>query len=96
MEARGWLGLPYIAWGAVCLAVALLWAFVWPAAEAAGAAGLRYFLIRWGHSLVWALLAAMCFMKASGAPAVAGWGNLAGMAALLVYVSFLAATYVLT
>jgi hypothetical protein len=95
MEARGWLGLPFLAWGAICLALALVWAFVYPAAPAANAAGLRLFLIRWGHALVWALLAAMCLLRATGQPALVRAAGPVGLAALLVYLSFLGATFVL-
>jgi len=89
------LGLPLVAWGVICLAVAAVWAVVWPADRAAGAVGLRFFIARWGHAIVWALLAAMCFMKASGNRALEAWSNPVGLAALLVYLSFLAAAFVL-
>ncbi|HMQ35611.1 MAG TPA: hypothetical protein PKD53_33190 [Chloroflexaceae bacterium] len=92
---RGWLNLPYLAWAVICLALALLWAFVWPHERAAGAAPLRLFLVRWGHTITWGLLAAMCLLRATGQPAVAGLGNLVGMLALPVYLAFLAATFVL-
>lgn len=95
MATPGWLGLPLVVWGLICLAAAVAWSFFWPADRAIGAAGLRFFLIRWGHALVWALLAAMCFIKASGPPASSGTGNLVGLAALAVYLAFLVATFVL-
>jgi hypothetical protein len=92
---RGWLNLPYLAWAAICLAVALAWVFVWPAERATSADGLRFFFIRWGHALVWALLGAMCLMKASGVPALVSWSNPVGLAAVPVYLAFLVATFVL-
>lgn len=93
---RGWLNLPYLAWAAICLALALLWAFVWPHERvSADAAPLRLFVVRWGHTLTWGLLAAMCLLRATGSPAAAGWGGLVGMLALPVYLAFLAATFVL-
>jgi hypothetical protein len=89
------LGLPLLAWGLLCLALAVLWAFVWPVERAVGASGLRLAMVRWGHSLVWLLLALMCFLRGSGNPAAAGWGNIAGLASLAVYLAFLAATFVI-
>ncbi len=92
---RGWLNLPYIAWAAICTAVALVYAFVWPRERVAlDAAPLRFLLVRWGHSLAWVLLAAMCLLKATGNPSLAGWGNLVGLLALPVYLAFLGATFV--
>lgn len=91
---RGWLNLPYLAWAAICLAVAVVWAIYWPHERAGEAATLRFFLIRWGHSLTWALLGAMCLMKATGQQPLSGWGNTVGLLALGVYLAFLAATFV--
>jgi hypothetical protein len=93
---RGWLNLPYGVWAAICLAVAMIYVFVWPRERVAADTGaLRLFLVRWGHSLAWVLLAAMCLMKASGSQSVAGWGNLVGLLALPVYLGFLAVTFIL-
>lgn len=91
---RGWLNLPYLAWAAICLAFALVWAIFWPRERAVDAGALRLFLVRWGHSLTWGLLGIMCLMKATGRPPLAGWGNVAGLLALAVYLSFLAASFV--
>lgn len=95
MEARGWLGLPLLLWATICATIALVWVAVWPAERASAATGLRLFLIRWGHALVWGLLAAMCLMKASGNAALVGWSNLVGLSAALVYLGFLGAAFVL-
>jgi H+/gluconate symporter-like permease len=81
------LGLPLWAWGgAACLGVAALFAFVVPHKPSTQAAGPRRFLLRWGHALVWVLLAAMCFVWALGLGLL---GNVFGLAAGLAYAVFL-------
>jgi len=67
---------------------------LWPAERAVGAGPVRFFLVRWGHALVWALLGAMCLLKASAQPNLASLGNMVGLAALLAYLAFLVATFV--
>lgn len=89
------LGIPLLVWGAICLVVAAAWAVFWPAERAADASGLRLLLIRWGHTATWALLAAMCFMRASAVAPLLAWSQPVGLAALFVYLAFLAATFVL-
>lgn len=89
------LGVPLLFWGLACLVVAAIWVMVWPAEQAAGAAGLRFFLIRWGHAITWVLLALMCFLRAAGSPAALAWAQPVGPAALFVYLAFLASTFVL-
>lgn len=94
MAERGWLGLPYIAWAAICLGVATIWVFLWPHERAGGAGPLRYFLIRWGHALTWALLGLLCLLKLSSRPEIVGAANFAGLGALAFYLGFLAASFV--
>lgn len=89
------LGIPLLVWGAICLVVAVVWAVFWPAERAVGATGLRLLLIRWGHSATWALLAAMCFMRVSGSKPLLAWSQPVGLAALFIYLAFLAASFVL-
>ncbi len=55
------LGVPLPIWGVVCLAVAAVWLFVWPRQKAA-ATGVRFFILRWFHAVVWLLLAAAAFI----------------------------------
>jgi Ca2+/Na+ antiporter len=80
-------------WGVVCLAVAVVWIYVWPEEQAARATGLRLWLIQWGHALVWLLLAIICFMQA-GSRQLSRWSGLVGLFALAVYIAFLFATFV--
>ncbi len=79
------LGVPRFLWGAGCLIVACLFAFVVPHPRGE-AIGLRHFLLRWGHALIWVLLALFCF--AQGAR-LGGPTNLLGLAAGLLYAAFL-------
>jgi hypothetical protein len=90
----GFFGIPLVFWGGACLLLAVVWVFVWPADRAAGAGGIRLWLMRWGHTVTWLLLAAMCFLKAFGNKRVAGWADPVGMAALAVYLGFMAASYI--
>lgn len=81
------LGLPLWTWGGlICLGVAALFGFVVPHPVRSVTGAWRLFALRWGHSLVWVLLAAMCFLRALGQP---GPGNLLGLAGGLSYAVFL-------
>jgi hypothetical protein len=91
---RGWFGVPFLIYAAVCLALAVVWVFVWPIDKAVGAVDLRFFLVRLGHSLVWALLGLMCLLKSGFTPALADPAKLVGLAALPVYLGFVAASFV--
>jgi hypothetical protein len=93
MNRPRFLGLSMTIWGVVCLAVAVVWIYVWPEEQAVGASGIRLWLIQWGHALVWGLLALVCFMQARSAQ-LARWSGLVGLVALAVYLAFLFATFV--
>lgn len=82
------LGLPLALWGVLCLVVALLFAFVVPHSGAMGARGAAAFLLRWGHALVWLLLALFCFARGAGADDAA---NPLAAAAGLLYLAFILA-----
>ena len=60
-----WFGVPWAAWGLLCLVVAFIYAWVWPKPdpEAKPRPVWRQFVLRWFHALVWALLALSCFMR---------------------------------
>jgi hypothetical protein len=78
---------PYV-WAGLCLAVAVVFALVAPKRQLAGTAGLRRFLLRWGHPLVWLLLALSFVWRAAG---LAGLADPLAAAAGLTYVAFLGA-----
>ncbi|MCU0494203.1 MAG: hypothetical protein MUD01_21645 [Chloroflexaceae bacterium] len=83
-------GLPWPVWGGLALLLALVWCFVWPSDKVSSTTGsMQFFLLRWGHALVWLLLATMCFLKASGTSMLAGWANAVGMLGGLTYAAFL-------
>ncbi len=93
MESK-FLGVPLVVWGVVCLVIAAVFVFVWPHDRVADTSGLRYMLVRWGHALVWLLLASSCFVRVVLGRSGAGLANNVAFAALIVYVSFLAAMFV--
>jgi hypothetical protein len=88
MEIK-FVGVPMFIWGALCLLVAIVFAFIWPSNKATSATGVQFALIRWGHSLVWLLLATSCFVRGLHASA-SGPANIIALLAGLIYVAFLA------
>ena len=75
-------------WAGLCLAVAGVWVFVVPRPQLTAATGWRRFLLRWGHTLVWLLLAVSFGLRAIG------WAGLADPVAAaggLTYAAFLGA-----
>ena len=65
VEAR-LLGVPWVVWACVCLALAVLFAFLWPAEQGRAVGGAAYLVLRWGHVLVWLLLSAAALLRATG------------------------------
>ena len=53
---KGFLNLPWFAWAAIALLIAILYAFVWPKDRIADLNGFRFLILRWGHALTWLLL----------------------------------------
>ncbi len=91
--ATGPLGIPWWAYGAGALLLALVWVFVWPADRAgADVSAVRYFFLRWGHALVWLLLAISFFVRGV-APDASPAANLIALAALGVYIGFLVSIF---
>ena len=91
MTATTFLGLPWFVWGALCLLVAAIYLVVWPRPRGATSARplWRRVVLRWFHALVWALLAASCFVQAVQAPRAASIGSVLALTALLVYIVFM-------
>ncbi|MBG0814554.1 hypothetical protein [Planomonospora sp. ID82291] len=77
------VNVPVQVWGALCLVLAVVWFFVWPQRDVEG---LHYLVLRWGHALVWLLLALAAFL----APATPS-ARFPAVAAGLVYAAFLVA-----
>lgn len=87
----GWFGIPFWVYLAACLALSTVWLFVWPSDKVGPGAGLRYFLLRWGHSLTWALLGAACLCWALSAATA---GTILAVASLPAYLAFVAAMFI--
>lgn len=68
---EGFLGIPFALWGAVCLLLSIVWGVFWPSDKAVPGDIPRFMVLRWGHALVWLLLAISALL--------AGYGLLGGM-----------------
>jgi hypothetical protein len=96
MTATTFLGLPWVAWGALCLLVATVYLMIRPRRPAANAAPRplwRQIVLRWFHSLVWGLLAAACFVQALQLANASSIGSGLALGALLAYLVYLAALF---
>lgn len=83
----GFLNIPFVVWGGLALLVAGIFAVVVPGAKQVNAAaGWRFIIGRWFHSLVWLLLAVSLFMQATGD---IGLQSLAGPVAALAGIAYL-------
>ncbi len=51
------LGVPLVFWSAGCLALSVMWAFLWPSDKVVAGDMPRFIILRWAHALVWMLLA---------------------------------------
>src|SRR6266487_2536539 len=80
------LGIPLPILGIGCLALTVVWMFVWPRDRATHSAVIRYFILRWFHALTWLLLALAAFI---GGYDVLGGINLAKPIALLSLIVYL-------
>ena len=83
-------GIPYNFLGLAALAMAVVWAFIWPRKKSVKPNSLPYFILRWFHTLVW-----LCLATASW---IAGFNILGGQATaqlvaflgLITYLVFMA------
>lgn len=83
---ESFLGVPLWVVGGGCLAIAAVFTFLVPKKPLQSATGPRRFLLKWGHALVWVLLAGLCFAWTLDWP---GLGNVLGLGAGLMYGAFL-------
>lgn len=79
-----WWGLAWWIWALACLAVAVVYLII--DTEGASTAGWRGWMLRWGHSLCWLLLASSFVVRMTP---VFRWANLVAAAGGLVYLGFL-------
>jgi hypothetical protein len=91
---RGFLDLPWFVWAALALLVAVIYAFVWPHKVVSESAGLRFLIIRWGHTLTWLLLA-INFILRGISPSLNGAANLVAAAGGIVYILFMFMSFVM-
>jgi hypothetical protein len=95
MTATTLLGLPWYVWGLACLAIATLYLIVWPRPSRKSSAPARppwrHFVLRWFHSLVWALLALACFVQAGQIAGARTMGGALAVLAGLLYLVFMSA-----
>lgn len=85
-------GVPFFVWSGICLILAIVWVFVWPADRAVTLTGVRLFVLRWFHALTWLLLAIAALAAAFPALAATSIPRMVALAALAVYLTFLAVT----
>lgn len=82
--------LRWLAAGVVALLIAGVFAVFVPNAEKVNATeGFPYFIVRWGHSLVWVLLAISFFIAASGNKSLLTLANPIAAAGGLLYLVFI-------
>ena len=82
-------GIPLLFWGFGCLAVAVAYYRLWPQPSpkrSTPRTGFQHFVLRYGHTLVWLLLAGGCFGAGAG---FVPFGLTLAFASLPVYIVFL-------
>ena len=90
---KGFLNLPWFAWAAVALLIATTYTFVWPHKIVTVTTGFRFFVLRWGHTLTWLLLAINFVLRGldpkfnSAASGIAALGG-------LIYLLFMWMTFI--
>ena len=92
---KGILNIPYFVWSVLALLLAIVWVYVWPhQAVTVPSAGFRNFVVRWGHSLTWLLLAISFFLRGIG-PELNGGSSFFALAGGVTYLLFMAMTFVI-
>ena len=91
---RGFLNLPYFAWSALALIVAVIFVYIWPHKAVTATTGFRYFVIRWGHALTWLFLA-ISFCLRGISPDLNGGSSFFAMAGGVMYLLFMLMTFII-
>ena len=86
------LNLPWFLWAGLALLVAVIYSIVWPKKAVTATSGARYFIVRWGHALVWILLA-INFLLRGLSSSLNGAADAVALAGGLMYIAFLAMTF---
>lgn len=84
-------GIPFPIVGGICLLIAAYYVYKKPAPPRQGRqrTGWRALVVRWGHSLVWLLLALASFIWAGWLPGGPALADALARVALLLYVLFI-------
>ncbi len=90
---KGFLNFPWFAWAGIALIVAVIYTIFWPKDRITDMAGVRFFVLRWGHALVWYLLA-LNFLLRGLTPKLGGPANLIAVAGGLMYLLFMIMTFI--
>jgi hypothetical protein len=83
------LGIPLVFWGLGCLAVAAAYYRLWPQPSPKRTqprTRFQHFVLRYGHALVWLLLASGCFLAGAG---YVPFGLTLAFVSLPIYILFL-------
>ena len=91
---KGFLSIPYLVWTAFALVLAGIFDHVWPRKAVTAATSFRYFVIRYGHSLTWILLAISFFLRSMG-PELNGGSSFFALAGGLMYLLFTVMTFII-
>lgn len=91
---KGFLNIPYFAWTAIALVIAVIFVYIWPHKAVTATTGFRYFVIRWGHALTWLLLAISFLLRGVG-PELNGGASFFAFAGGLVYLLFMLMTFMM-
>lgn len=85
---KGFFNLPWFAWAGLALVVAVIYSITLIPKEALTATGFRFFILRWGHALVWVLLT-INFVLRGISPNLNGIANLVAAAGGVMYLLFM-------
>jgi hypothetical protein len=83
------IGVPLFIWAVFCLALAVLWFWLWPRERATGISGIRHIILRWFHALTWLLLAAAALIAGLDARGNARLAKAVSVFSLVVYLIFM-------
>lgn len=87
------LGISFMAWGFICLLIAVVYMIFYPhpgnETQSGSDRKWRYLILRWFHSLVWLLLGLSCFMWGDYIPGGTVLANILALFSLLIYLTFM-------
>lgn len=82
-------GVPWSIAGIICIAISVIYFFIWPKELVSNLPQFQFIILRWFHSLVWILLAISFFLRYIKFEYKNIIVDGLGYAALLVYVIFI-------